>query len=121
MSFGLRVFRSDGVLATDTNTFTYQVMGQWVLDFSASTTANPVNYTLTIPGFDPAKCAFFLLPTRAQDVPGDEDSPGNAKCYPYVTISSGQVVVKSRNPSGLTTTTSTARGILRGIAVRFSN
>lgn len=118
MSFGLRVFRGDGALTLDTNTFTYQIIGQWVMDFSASTPANPVVITLNIPGFNPSTCAFFLLPTRPEDIPSESD-PSNAKSYPYVTVAAGQVVTRAKNPLAVTATLP-CRAILRGMAVRYN-
>lgn len=37
--FGLRVFDESGQLAMDTNSFTYQVLWQGVIDFSGTTPA----------------------------------------------------------------------------------
>ncbi len=118
MSFGLRVFDSAGNMSLDTNTFTYQVLGQWVVDFSASTTSTSL--TLSIPGFNPATCAFFLLPTRASDIPDSNDPPvTNQKCYPYVAVSSGQVIIYAANPGGGNVSYG-SRAIMRGIAIKFA-
>jgi hypothetical protein len=57
-SFGLRVFDENGGLSMDTNTFTYQVIWQGVIDFSGATPS----YTLNIPGFNPANCVFMIIP-----------------------------------------------------------
>lgn len=118
MSHGLRTWDENGVLSLDTTTFTYQVIGQWVLDFSNSTASNPTSYTLSIPGFDPATCSLVLLPTRAEDIPS-ADSPGNAKAYPYVTVSAGQAVIAARNPSA-EKVVSTCRAIVRAMAIRYA-
>ncbi|WP_455923262.1 hypothetical protein [Pseudomonas putida] len=115
MSYGLRVFDSAGNLSLDTNTFTYQVLGQWVVDFSASTTSTSV--TLTIPGFDPSTCALVLLPARATDIPTD-DVPTNKKCYPYVVPSSGQVVIYAAHPG--TTASYGSQALMRAIAIKFA-
>ena len=118
MSYGARVWNENGQLVMDTTTFTYQIMGQWVLDFSKSTSANPTNYTLSIPGFDPARCALVLLPTRAEDIP-TEKSRGNAQSYPYVTVSTNQAVIAARNPSAQPTV-ETCRAIVRAMAIRYA-
>jgi hypothetical protein len=114
--FGLRVFNESGQLAMDTNSFTYQVIWQGVIDFSGSVPS----YTLSIPGFNPANCVFMIIPTRAQDVQSSEtDGSGNAKSYPYVTTSVGQVVVLPKNPSSPTGTTQ-SRVAAKGFAIRFA-
>lgn len=114
--FGLRVFDESGQLAMDTNSFTYQVLWQGVIDFSGATPS----YTLNIPGFNPANCVFMIIPTRAQDVQSSEtDGLGNSKSYPYVTTAVGQVVVRFRNPSATGSTTGT-RVVAKGYAIRYS-
>lgn len=118
MSFGMRVFNEAGGLVMDTNTFTYQVLGQWTVDFSASTPVNPLTTTLSIPGFDPSTCCLVLLPTRSSDIPTG-DTPTNQKCYPHVTVSTGQAVIRSRNPSA-TAGTYPCAAILRAIAIRYA-
>lgn len=114
--FGLRVFDENGFLAMDTNSFTYQVLWQGVLDFSTSASSQ----TVIIPGFDPATCVFMIIPTRVQDVQSSEaDGSGNQKSYPYVATAVGQVVVTPYNPSS-TTGTIPSRVIAKGYAVRFA-
>ncbi|QBR32820.1 MULTISPECIES: hypothetical protein [Pseudomonas] len=114
--FGLRVFNESGQLAMDTNSFTYQVIWQGVIDFSGSVPS----YTISIPGFNPANCVFMIIPTRAQDVQSSEtDGLGNSKSYPYVTPSVGQVVVLPKNPSSPGGTTQT-RIVAKGYAIRFA-
>lgn len=114
-SFGLRVFDESGQLAMDTNSFTYQVLWQGVLDFSVPT----ASYTLNIPGFNPANCVFMIIPTRAQDVQTSEtDGQDNSKSYPYVTVSVGQVVVRFRNPSASATDIGTSV-VAKGYAIRY--
>ncbi|WP_339495787.1 hypothetical protein [Pseudomonas sp. RA_105y_Pfl2_P56] len=114
--FGLRVFDESGQLAMDTNSFTYQVLWQGVIDFSGSVPS----YTLNIPGFNPANCVFMIIPTRAQDVQASEtDGLGNSKSYPYVSTSAGQVVVLPKNPSSPSGTTE-SRIIAKGYAIRYS-
>ncbi|KIF56248.1 prophage PssSM-03 [Pseudomonas fluorescens] len=113
--FGLRVFDENGFLAMDTNSFTYQVLWQGVIDFSGATPS----YTLNIPGFDPANCVFMIIPTRAQDVQSSElDGSGNAKSYPFVTTAVGQVVVRPKNPSSSASTLQT-RIVAKGYAIRY--
>ncbi|VVM93904.1 hypothetical protein PS655_02960 [Pseudomonas fluorescens] len=100
----------------DTNSSTYQVIWQGVIDFSGTTPS----YTISIPGFNPTNCVFMIIPTRAQDVQSSEtDGSGNAKSYPYVTTSSGQVVVLPKNPSSPAGTTQT-RIVAKGYAIRFA-
>jgi len=114
--FGLRVFNESGQLAMDTNSFTYQVLWQGVIDFSGATPS----YTISIPGFNPANCVFMIIPTRAQDVQSAEnDGLGNTKSYPYVTTTSGQVTVLAKNPSAAAGVTQT-RIVAKGYAIRFS-
>jgi hypothetical protein len=115
-SYGLRVFDETGALSMDTNSFTYQVIWQGVIDFSGSTPS----YTLNIPGFNPANCVFMIIPTRAQDVQSAEnDGLGNTKSYPYVTTAVGQVVVRPKNPSASASTGQT-RIVSKAYAVRFA-
>lgn len=100
----------------DTNSFTYQVIWQGVIDFSGATPS----YTLNIPGFSPANCVFMIIPTRVQDVQSSEtDGSGNTKSYPYVTTSAGQVVVLPKNPSASASTLQT-RIVAKAYAVRFA-
>ncbi|WP_235865003.1 hypothetical protein [Pseudomonas frederiksbergensis] len=100
----------------DTNSFTYQVIWQGVIDFSGATPS----YTLNIPGFNPANCVFMIIPSRAQDVQSSEtDGSGNTKSYPYVTPSVGQVVVLPKNPSARASTLQT-RIVAKAYAVRFA-
>ena len=100
----------------DTNSFTYQVLWQGVIDFSGATPS----YTLNIPGFNPANCVFMIIPTRAQDVQSAElDGSGNAKSYPFVTTVLGQVVVRPKNPSSSASTLQT-RIVAKGYAIRYS-
>jgi hypothetical protein len=114
--FGMRVWDGSGNLSMDTNSFTYQVIWQGVIDFSGSTPS----YTLNIPGFNPSTCVFMIIPTRAQDVQSAEnDGLGNMKSYPYVTTAVGQVVVQPKNPSSSATTLQT-RIVAKAYAVRFA-
>ena len=100
----------------DTNSFTYQVIWQGVIDFSGAVPS----YTLSIPGFNPATCVFMIIPTRAQDVQSSEaDGLGNTKSYPYVTPSVGQVVILPKNPSSSASTLQT-RIVAKGYAIRYS-
>lgn len=115
--FGLRVFNESGQLAMDTNSFTYQVIWQGVIDFSGTVPS----YTLNIPGFNPANCVFMIIPTRAQDVQSSEtDGNGNQRSYPYVTTSAGQVVVRFKNPSASASTIG-SRIVAKGYAIRYSS
>ncbi|MCT8948392.1 hypothetical protein [Pseudomonas iridis] len=114
--FGLRVFNESGQLAMDTNSFTYQVLWQGMIDFSGTTPS----YTLNIPGFNPVNCVFMIIPTRAQDVQSSEtDGSGNQKSYPYVTTSVGQVVVRPKNPSSSASTLQ-SRIVAKAYAIRYS-
>jgi len=114
--FGLRVFDEIGQLAMDTNSFTYQVLWQGVIDFSGIAPS----YTLNIPGFNPANCVFMIIPTRAQDVQSSEtDGSGNQKSYPFVTTSPGQVVVLKKNPSASVSTIGSTI-VAKGYAIRYS-
>jgi hypothetical protein len=115
MAYGLRVFDENGQLAMDTNSFTYQVIWQGVIDFSGSVG----DYTLSIPGFNPANCVFMIIPTREQDVQSSESGSGNSKSYPYVSVSLNQVVVKYKNPSA-TAATIGSRIVAKGYAIRYS-
>lgn len=121
MSYGARVWDENGNLVMDTNTFTYQVLWQGVIDFSVNKSGGTV-YTYNIPGFDPASCVFMIIPTRSQDVQSAEgDAIGNTKGYPYVSTSLGQVVVRSYNPSTQLGNTNQTRVVVKGYAVRFSS
>jgi hypothetical protein len=116
MSYGARVWDENGNLTMDTTTFTYQVLWQGVIDFSGSVPS----YTLSIPGFNPANCVFMIIPTRSQDVQSSEaDGLGNTKSYPYVTTSSGQVVVLPKNPSSSASTLQT-RIVAKAYAIRYA-
>lgn len=116
MSYGARVWDENGSLAMDTTSFTYQVIWQGVIDFSG----NVPSYTLGIPGFNPANCVFMIIPTRAQDVQQAEaDTLGNTRSYPYVTVSTGQVVILPKNPSAGPAVGQT-RIIAKGFAIRYA-
>ncbi|UFQ02269.1 hypothetical protein [Pseudomonas fitomaticsae] len=116
MTYGVHVFDENGQLIMNTNSFTYQVLWQGVLDFSTSASSQ----TVIIPGFNPATCVFMMIPTRVQDVQSSEaDGSGNQKSYPYVTTAAGQVVVTPYNPSSTTGSTA-SRVIAKGYAVRFA-
>jgi len=100
----------------DTNSFTYQVIWQGVIDFSGVTP----NYTLNIPGFNPANCVFMIIPTRAQDVQtAESDGLGNGRAYPYVSTSMGQVIVLRKNPSASATTIGSVV-VAKAYAIRFA-
>jgi len=115
MSYGARVWDGNGNLAMDTNSFTYQIIWQGVIDFSGSVPS----YTIAIPGFNPANCVFMIIPTRAQDVqPSENDSSGNLRSYPYVTTAVGQVVVLPKNPSA--TTGLQSKVVSKAYAIRFA-
>ncbi|MGH8389333.1 MAG: hypothetical protein ACRESJ_28275 [Pseudomonas sp.] len=115
-SFGLRVFDENGQLGMDTNSFTYQVIWQGVIDFSGSTPS----YTLNISGFKPANCVFMIIPTRVQDVQSSEgDGLGNTKSYPFVTTAVGQVTVLPKNPSAGASVLQT-RIVAKAYAIRFA-
>jgi len=115
MTYGARVWDENGNLGMDTNSFTYQVLWQGVIDFSGTTPS----YTLSIPGFNPANCVFMIIPTRAQDVQSSEtDGSGNIKSYPYVTTAVGQVVVRAKNPSASASTLQ-SRVVAKGYAIRY--
>ncbi|MBP3999910.1 hypothetical protein [Pseudomonas koreensis] len=115
-NFGLRTWDENANLSMDTGTFTYQVIWRGVIDFSGAVPS----YTISIPGFNPANCVFTIIPTRAQDVQSSEtDGSGNAKSYPYVIPSVGQVVVLPKNPSSSASTLQT-RIVAMGYAIRYS-
>ena len=100
----------------DTNSFTYQVIWQGVIDFSGAVPS----YTLNIPGFNPANCVFMIIPTREQDVQlSESDSSGNLRSYPFVTTAVGQVVVRPKNPSSSASTAQT-RIVAKAYAIRYS-
>jgi hypothetical protein len=116
MTYGSRVWDENGNLGMDTNSFTYQVLWQGVIDFSGTTPS----YTLNIPGFNPVNCVFMIIPIRLQDVQSSEtDGSGNSKSYPYVTPSVGQVVVRNKNPSASASTVG-SRVVAKGYAIRYS-
>jgi len=117
MTYGARVWDENGNLGMDTNSFTYQVIWQGVIDFSGSVPS----YTFNIPGFNPANCVFMIIPTRVQDVQISEaDATGNLRSYPYVTTSVGQVVVKPMNPSANPANTAQTRIVSKAYAIRYS-
>ncbi|WP_241668684.1 hypothetical protein [Pseudomonas sp. Sample_16] len=100
----------------DTNSFTYQVLWQGVIDFSGAVPS----YTISIPGFIPANCVFMIIPTRAQDVQtAENDSLGNTKSYPYVITGAGVVTVLPKNPSAGASVGQT-RIVAKGYAIRFA-
>lgn len=116
MSYGARVWDGSGNLAMDTNSFTYQVIWQGVIDFSGATPS----YTINIPEFNPSNCVFMIIPTRVQDTQITEGDTGdNARSYPYVTTSVGQVVVLPKNPSAGPAVGQT-RVIAKAYAIRYS-
>jgi hypothetical protein len=120
MSYGSRVWNENGNLVMDTNTFTYQVLWQGILDFSNASGSTATVYTLNIPGFDPASCVFMIIPIRAEDIQGGEFSnTNNYNSYPYVTTAANQVVVRSANPSANLGNTLQTRVVVKGYAVRF--
>ncbi|CAM4005874.1 hypothetical protein [Pseudomonas wadenswilerensis] len=92
MSFGLRTFSSTGVMELDTTSFTYQILHNELLDFTATTTPR----TISIPGFDPDKCSAVLLPIDAVD---DSNRDTHATAMPYISLAPGVVTVLSRHPN----------------------
>lgn len=121
MTYGARVWDENGNLGMDTNSFTYQVIWQGVVDFSMTGGNTPTIYTYNIPSFNPANCVFMIIPTRSQDVQTAEgDAAGNTKSYPYVTTSVGQVVVRSANPSANLNNTNQTRVVGKAYAIRYS-
>lgn len=121
MAYGMRVWDENGNLAMDTNTFTYQVIWQGVIDFSMATGTTATVYTLNIPGFNPANCVFMIIPNRVQDIQAPEsDATGNTKSYPYVTTAMNQVTVSSANPSANLSNTNQTRAVVKAYAIRFA-
>lgn len=90
MSFGLRTWSEGGVLQMDTDSFTYQVLHNQLYTLNIGAII-----TIPITGFDPSKCVATILPTA----PPRFNFNDARDAMPYVSVASGKVVVRSRNPS----------------------
>lgn len=95
MSFGLRTWSEGGVLQMDTDSFTYQVLHNQLYTLNLGAVI-----TVPISGFDPAKCVATILPTAPPTVSFNDARDA----MPYMSVASGQVIVRSRNPSEPDTT-----------------
>lgn len=90
MSFGLRTWSEAGALQMDTDSFTYQVLHNQLYTLTLGAVI-----TVPVSGFDPAKCVATILPTAPPTL-----SFNHARdAMPYMSVSSGQIIVRSRNPS----------------------
>ena len=88
MSYGLRTWNAKGVLELDTDTFTYQVIHNQVYQLTLRAVI-----TVSIAGFSPANCVATILPITPPNTSYNS-------CYdamPYMSVASGQVVVRSQN------------------------
>lgn len=111
MSFGLRTWNAAGVIEMDTDVFTYQVLHSQSYTLTMGAVIN-----VPVAGFDPASCSAVILPI------GNVDS-SRQYCYdamPYVTVASGSVTIRSRNPSE-TDTGIGSRIPFRLLVMRYKN
>ena len=89
MSYGLRTWNAKGVLELDTDTFTYQVIHNQVYQLTLRAVI-----TVPIAGFTPASCVATILPIT----PPNTSFNYCTDAMPYMSVASGQVVVRSQNP-----------------------
>lgn len=89
MSYGLRTYSDNGTVELDTTVFTYRVLHNAVYKLSGSN-----SFTVSVPGFLTSTGVACVLPLGA---PSGNDYAREA--MPYVAVSNGQVIVRSKNPS----------------------
>lgn len=89
MSYGLKTWSENGVVELDTSVFTYRVIHnkQYRLGGIYDGTVISVN----IPEFTVANCVAAVLPISGVTEYADE-------AMPYIAVSNGSVVVRSRHP-----------------------
>lgn len=89
MSYGLRTYSDNGTVELDTTVFTYRVLHNAVYKLNGSN-----NITVSVPGFSTSIGVACILPIGA---PSGAELAKEA--MPYVAVSNGQVVIRSKNPS----------------------
>lgn len=89
MSYGLRTYSATGDIELDTTVFTYRILHNKVYKLSGSN-----SFTVSIPEFTTTTGVACILPIGA---PSGNDYAREA--MPYVAVSNGQVIVRSKNPS----------------------
>lgn len=109
MSFGLRTWADDGTIQLDTDVFTYKVMYNQVHTLT-------YGQVLTVPiaGFSTTTCVASILPISTSY------NGYSLGALPYVAVSAGQVVVRSKNPSETTSDAGTTLQF-RLLVMRYKN
>ena len=90
MSFGLRTWSAGGVLQMDTDTFTYQVLHNQLYTLNLGAVI-----TVPVSGFNPLTCVATILPTAPPTLTFNDARDA----MPYMSVSTGQIVIRSLNPS----------------------
>ena len=96
MTYGMTVWDEAGNVQMTTDDFTYQIMHSQVYSLAG---ANPI--TVTIPGFDPAKCEAVLLPV---DAVSEFEMQFARSALPWIVQSAGSVSISRQTPYGTSTT-----------------
>ncbi len=94
MSFGLRTFNEQGIVETDTNTFTYQILFSTTIDFAGA--SNTATRSFTVPGFNTQTCFAVLLPINLP-YPSEFDFVRNI--MPWISISGETISVRPVHPN----------------------
>lgn len=87
MSHGVRTWSENGTLQMDTDSFTYQVLHSQTYTLSLGQVI-----TVSIPGFDPAKCVAVILPTAPAP------NTYSYSSMPFMSVGVGSVTVRSKHP-----------------------
>lgn len=109
MTYGVRTFSESGVVELDTDSFTYQVLHNQTYNLAVT----PV-VTVTVSGFNAARCSAVILPISAS---GSLSLPHNA--LPYMSISGSTITVMGGHPRETDGTSSTIQ--FRLLVMRFRN
>ena len=112
MSFGLTTWDEQSNVQMTTDDFTYQVMHSQVYDLHSA-----ASITVSVPGFDPAKCSAVILPT---DAISEADMSLAINALPYMTLSAGSIVISRQTPAGTAITGLTLLRF-RLLVMRYSN
>lgn len=108
MSYGLRLYNSNGVITLDTNDFTLRSLGKLELAATGVNGGSGVRndyITWTVPGYDPATCYVIITPNAYTSTDQGYGQP-LGRSLPTYTEPGGEVIriytyLNYRDPTGV--------------------
>lgn len=92
MSYGFTAWDAEGNVQMTTDDFTYQVMHNQVYDLRVT-----APLSISVPGFDPAKCSAVILPL---DAISETEMGFATNALPYTSLASGLITIRRQTPAG---------------------